>query len=203
MLVVRYSKSGGAEFISHLDTLRHLQKIIIRAKIPVGYSKGYNPHMLIFMSSPIWAGLASKAEYFFVETDMGADEFKERFNRNCPRGFKCESAKEVAKNPNLAAVIDGARFTVENVPTFDTEIITGEKDFFITDKKGERKNVRDKIKALYFEGGKLVCYLAAGNSPLRADLFVAEIEKRFGFIAGDVVKTDAFIGWEPVEDAVR
>ena len=202
MLVVRYSKCGGAEFISHLDTLRHLQKTIIRAKIPVEYSKGYNPHMLVFMSSPIWAGLISKAEYFFIQTDMGADEFKKRFNDNCPRGFKCEGAKEVEKNPNLAAVIDGARFTVEDVPPFDTESIIKEKEFLITDKKGERKNVRDKIKALRFDGGKLVCDLAAGNSPLRADLFVAELEKRFDFSAGDIIKTDAFIKWEPVEDAL-
>lgn len=202
MLVVRYSKSGGAEFISHLDTLRHLQKIITRAKIPVEYSKGFNPHMLIFMSSPIAAGLISFAEYFFVQTDIGADEFKEKFNANCPRGFSSICAKEVDKNPNLAAMIDGASYTVENVPEIDVEKILSSSEFYITDKRGERKNVRDKIKKLRYENGNLFCELDAGNSPLRVDLFVKELESAYGFFAGDIVKTEAYIKGQLVENAV-
>ena len=204
MLVVRYSKSGGAEFISHLDTLRHLQKTIIRAKIPVEYSKGYNPHMLLFMSSPISAGLISFAEYFFIETSERAEDFKEKFDRNCPKGFKCESATEVVKNPNLAAIIDGARYVIDGVPeNFNAGDILGRDEFFITDKRGERKNVRDKIKDIKVDGDKLVCIFAAGNSPLRADLFVNELEKIYGFAFGDVVKTDSFVGEKTVEDAVK
>lgn len=61
MLVIRYSKRDGAEFISHLDTLRHLQKIFIRGKIPVKYSQGYNPHMLLYMSAPLGVGIKSNA----------------------------------------------------------------------------------------------------------------------------------------------
>lgn len=202
MLVVRYSKSGGAEFISHLDTLRHLQKTIIRAKIPVGYSKGFNPHMLLFMSSPIWAGLISYAEYFYLETETGAEEFKEKFNACCPRGFRCESAVEVDKNPNLAAVIDGAEFEVEDVPPFEVREILSSSEFFINDKKGERKNVRDKIFDLRFSEGRLFCRLAAGNAPLRTDLFVAELENKYGFTAGDVIKKEAFVKGVTVEEAI-
>lgn len=202
MLVVRYSKSGGAEFISHLDTLRHLQKIITRAKIPVEYSKGFNPHMLVFMSSPIAAGLISFAEYFFVQTDMAAEEFKEKFNQNCPRGFNCISAKEVTKNPNLAAVIDGASYIVENAPDIDVEKIMASSEFFITDKRGERKNVREKIKSLKTENGNLYCELAAGNFPLRVDLFVNELEKIYGFCSGDIIKTESYINWQKVENAI-
>lgn len=202
MLVIRYSKSGGAEFISHLDALRHLQKTIIRAKIPVGYSKGFNPHMLLFMSSPIWAGLISYAEYFFVETQTPADEFSERFNRFCPRGFKCERAIEVEKNPNLAAVIDSASFEIEGVPAIDTQKILSSGEFFITDKKGERKNVRDKIKSLEWKNGNLFCVLSAGNSPLRADVFAAELERIFSFSAGDIIKIEAFIKGVPVDEAL-
>ena len=53
MIVFRYTKKEGAEYIPHLDMLKHLQKILRRGKIPMGYSKGFNPHMHIFMSSPI------------------------------------------------------------------------------------------------------------------------------------------------------
>ena len=203
MLVVRYSKSGGAEFISHLDTLRHIQKTIIRANIAVEYSKGFNPHMLLYLSSPIAAGLISYAEYFYLETNEPADSFKEKFNKNCPKGFECIVAKEVAKNPNLAAVIDGARYIVNGVPEgFDPERILKAEEYFITDKRGERKNVRDKIKDIVVDGDKLVCYLASGNAPLRVDLLTDELEKEYNFAFGDTVKTDSYIKWKLVEDAV-
>ena len=203
MLVVRYSKSGGAEFISHLDTLRHLQKTIIRSGIAVEYSKGFNPHMLLFLSSPIAAGLISYAEYFFLETSEPAESFKEKFNRNCPKGFECLVAKEVTKNPNLAAVIDGARYEVQGVPEgFDPDKILKAEEYFITDKRGERKNVRDKIKNIVVDGDKLICYLASGNSPLRVDLLTDELVKEYGFEFGDTVKTDSYIKWEVVENVV-
>ena len=88
MLVVRYSKTDGAEFISHLDTLRHIQKTIVRAELPVAYSKGFNPHMQIFMSSPIALGLASFAEYFFIESDADPEVFKREFTRCSPKGLR-------------------------------------------------------------------------------------------------------------------
>ena len=89
MLVIRYSKRDGAEFISHLDTLRHLQKIFIRAKIPVKYSQGYNPHMLLYMSAPLGVGITSEAEYLVAETDYPAEEFIKAFNATAPSGIKC------------------------------------------------------------------------------------------------------------------
>ena len=204
MLVVRYSKSGGAEFISHLDTLRHLQKTVIRAGINVEYSQGFNPHMLIYMSSPIGAGLISYAEYFVILTDESAGSFREKFNANCPLGFCCEEAFYVYKNPNLAAVVDGAEYRLEGVPErVDVDGILSAEEFFVTDKKGERKNVRDKIKDLRFEGGSLYCKLDSGNSPLRADLFAAELEQRYSFVVGDIIKTESFIGWRNVKEAIK
>lgn len=203
MLVVRYSKIGGAEFISHLDTLRHIQKTVLRAEIPVEYSKGFNPHMLIFMSSPIAAGLKSLAEYFFIETDLGEEEFKERFNRNCPKGMRSEFVKKVDKNPNLAAVIDGARYVIKDVPQcVDEKFITESEEFFITDKKGRRVNVREKIKNVCREENDLVCYLDSGNSPLRVDLFINELNEIYHTDLDEVIKTDSYIGWKNVEDCI-
>ena len=203
MLVVRYSKRNGAEFISHLDTLRHIQKTVLRAGISVAYSKGFNPHMLIFMSSPIAAGLISFAEYFFIESDIGEDEFKEKFNLNCPKGMRCESVKKVDKNPNLAAIIDGARYVIKNVPdVVDLNMILNAKEFFVTDKKGKRVDVRDKIKEIYRQSGDVVCYLASGNSPLRVDLLINELNDIYKTEIDEVIKTDSFIGWQEVEKCI-
>ena len=167
------------------------------------YSKGFNPHMLLFLSSPIAAGLVSFAEYFYLETPVSPCEFERAFNLNCPRGFKCEKATFVEKNPNLAAVIDLADYIVKDVAPFDLSEITASGEFFITDKKGERKNVRDKIIELRFDEEGLFCKLASGNSPLRADLFTAELESRYGISCGDIIKTCSYIGEKTVEEALE
>ncbi len=77
MIVFQYTKIDGAEYVSHLDTLRHINKIMRRADIKTGYSKGFNPHMHIFMSAPIAVGIKSLAEYCYVcllYTSDAADE---------------------------------------------------------------------------------------------------------------------------------
>ncbi|MBQ7642830.1 MAG: DUF2344 domain-containing protein, partial [Clostridia bacterium] len=63
MILFRYTKTDGAEYISHLDLLRHLGRTFTRAGIKVGYSQGYHPHKLIYMSAPIGVGMKSLSEY--------------------------------------------------------------------------------------------------------------------------------------------
>lgn len=48
MITLKYRKSGNAVFISHIDTLRGMVRAIRRAEINMAYSKGFNPHMLLF-----------------------------------------------------------------------------------------------------------------------------------------------------------
>ena len=110
MIAFRYTKTGGAEFISHLDTLRHLNKTFKRAGIDVKMSQGFHPHMLVYMSSPIAVGLTSYAEYCAVEADIPAVQFIEKFNAASPKGIKCVAAFNVDKNPNFASCIDRTLF---------------------------------------------------------------------------------------------
>ena len=83
MILVKYSKLHGAEFISHLDTLRHLGKIIRRMGINVKYSQGFNPHLLIFMSSPIPLGMKSESEYCLIDTDNKLSIFYAQHVNGC------------------------------------------------------------------------------------------------------------------------
>ena len=128
MIVFRYTKTDGAEFISHLDTLRHLNKTFLRGNVGVKMSQGFHPHMLIFMSSPIGVGLKSAAEYCTVDTDMSPDEFREAFNRASPKGIKCIEAYYTPKNINLASVITRARYYIEGLNGFDAGEILSQKE---------------------------------------------------------------------------
>ena len=192
MIVFRYSKTNGAEFISHLDTLRHLNKTFIRGGIEVKLSNGYHPHMLVYMSSPIGVGLKSYAEFCTVDTDELPDSFVEKFNSASPKGIKCLEARYSPKNVNLAAAIMSARYYIEGIEKFCVEDVLNANEFLIANKKGEEKNVREKIYSLRERDDGLEAVLAAGNEVLRPDLFAGKLKEIYGGGHLKIVKEEAF-----------
>ncbi len=66
MLTLKYCKAGSACFISHIDLLRHVSRILRRAGITVNYSQGFNPHALVYFSPPLGVGVSSVAEYLTI-----------------------------------------------------------------------------------------------------------------------------------------
>ena len=43
---IKFTKTGALQFISHLDLNRTMKTVMIRAKIPIHYSEGFNPCLL-------------------------------------------------------------------------------------------------------------------------------------------------------------
>lgn len=201
MIVFKYTKNNGAEYLSHLDMLRHLNKILRRASVPIGFSKGFNPHMSIFMSAPIAVGVCSEAEFCLVESNMDADKFLADFNSYTFKGVNCTFAVSVNKKINVAGVINRAKYAIKGVNKFNLEEVLKATEFEFTNKKGQRKEVRSKIFNLEWDGDLLIATLGFGNEGLRPDLFGAELVRRYGgenFI--EVDKLAVFVDELPFED---
>jgi len=64
---VKFRKFGVMKFIGHLDLLRYFQKAMRRADIPIAFSGGYSPHMIMSFAHPLGVGLTSDGEYFDIE----------------------------------------------------------------------------------------------------------------------------------------
>ncbi len=188
MILIRYSKLKGAEFIPHLDTLKHLTKILRRAKIKVNYSKGFSPHVLIYMSSPIALGLKSESEYCLIDTNESAVGFKEKFNAYSPKGIKCEEVFETDKKVGVASDIVFADYEITGLNYFDVNEVMTKKQFFVIDKKGTEKEVRDKIISLKFDKNKLIARLKFGNDTLRPDYLAIKLCEIYGGEHIDIFK---------------
>ena len=52
-LRLRFEKTGRAIYISHLDLMRTMQRVFLRADCPLKYSEGFNPHALISILLPL------------------------------------------------------------------------------------------------------------------------------------------------------
>jgi len=62
-LRVRYAKRGRLRFTSHRDFSRAFERAVFRARVPMAYSSGFNPHPRISYAGASPTGAASEAEY--------------------------------------------------------------------------------------------------------------------------------------------
>ena len=78
----RFSKTGSLQYISHLDLQRTFGRVVLRAGIPVWYTKGFNPHPKLVFALPLPVGTESVTEYLDLRVDreMDPSEMMTRFN---------------------------------------------------------------------------------------------------------------------------
>ena len=188
MILFKYTKTGGAEFLAHLDILRHIGKTMRRAGIKVGFSQGFNPHMLVYMSAPMGIGVESLAEYCQVETDESPESFIDKFNRFAPRGLRCVGAWKTNGKVGVASDIVKAEYLVSGVNKFDENELLSREDFIITKKDGTEKDVKELIYSVKWEGDKLRCIIGFGNG-LRIEKFTDKLVELYGGGDTTAVKT--------------
>lgn len=75
-LRVRFRKVGALQYISHLDLMRTMTRVMARAHLPIRYTNGFNPKPHLVFSAPLPVGAQSPHEYVDVtvlkEVDLPA-----------------------------------------------------------------------------------------------------------------------------------
>ncbi len=189
MIAFRYTKTDGAEYLSHLDLMRHIDRTMRRAGIKTAFTEGFSPHPKIYMNNPLGLGIRSVAEYCSVESAFDGD-FKTLFNAHSPRGIKCLGFIVTEENPNYAYTIESCTYTVEGLD-FDARDLLDRDELVITDKRGRTADIRRRIYGLEHEDGKLRFTLGCGQNNLRPDLFCEIIESMYGGKAENLLKIAA------------
>ncbi len=64
---IKFRKYGVMKFIGHLDVMRYFQKVMRRGEIPIAFTGGYSPHMIMSFAQPLGVGVTSDGEYFDIE----------------------------------------------------------------------------------------------------------------------------------------
>ncbi|MBR1676427.1 MAG: TIGR03936 family radical SAM-associated protein [Clostridia bacterium] len=192
MILFRYTKIDGAEYISHLDVLRHIGRTFTRAGIKVGYSQGYHPHMLVYLSAPIGVGMKSLSEYCLIETEEPLENFVDRFNEKSPRGLKCTGAWFTPKKVGVASDIVKAQYFISGLSDFDVNEIAAMPEFIIDLKDGKTRDVKSLIYSVERAEGGIRCVLGFSNG-LRAERFAAKLKEMYGGENIDIVKEKALL----------
>ena len=83
-LRLKFKKVGSLQYISHLDLVRTMSKIITRAKLPLWYTEGFNPKPKMIFAAPLSIGTESVCEFMDLRLidDIPAEEAMARLNAN-------------------------------------------------------------------------------------------------------------------------
>ena len=105
------------KFIGHLDIMRYFQKAIRRANIPIAFSGGFSPHMIMSFAAPLGVGVTSAGEYFDMElTDdsLSSKEMENRLNATMAEGMKVISVRQIpdGKASACMSLVAAADYTV-------------------------------------------------------------------------------------------
>ena len=114
---VKFSKHGAMKFIGHLDIMRYFQKAIRRAEIPIVFTEGFSPHMVMSFANPLGVGLTSDGEYFDIEirTPISSKEAVQRLNDTMVEGIQILSFRQVPdeKASKAMALVAAADYVVK------------------------------------------------------------------------------------------
>lgn len=165
--VIKFTKESSVKFISHLDLMRTIQRVIRRANLPMEYSKGFNPHMALSIAQPLSVGVYSDAEYMDIVLveELEESEIIDRLNAKTASGIKFLTARKVItkegekKLPQTMALVDAARFTIKMLCS-DSNVAESKMKELINkpewntikkSKKGEKEvNLKTMIKEMKY-----------------------------------------------------
>lgn len=104
-------KDGALQFLSHLDFARAVRYVIVRARLPIAYSEGFNPHMKLSFASALGVGVSADEEYLDMELRerLPVQDVISRMNAQAPDGFAVLDGRYIdAKMPKLMAMANYA-----------------------------------------------------------------------------------------------
>ncbi len=195
-------------YIGHLDLLKFFQRIIKRAKLPIGYSWGYNPHQLITFALPLPLGMSGLGEIADIQLTrrVECDEIKNMLNSVLPSGISILKASEMDfHDTGCAAAVAWADYSISLNKKFDdirsTVDSIMEKEEINIEKVGKKKtrtvDIRSLIRYISVDNGGdvtvLNCNIAAGSQGnLKPDVLLkyiySSMDEEFDITKTDIVR---------------
>ena len=184
-----FEKNGTAVWMSHLDTMRLMQRAFRRAGVILHHSQGFTPHAYVSMLLPLSVGVESVCEIMEYELDTDLKLTPEEMNAVLPEGIRVlnvyESARKAKELTHLQAELT-LRYDAgvpENAVEQIAECLSARE--LIVEKRTKRgmeeTDIRPMLKSCEIVEGKrelrIRCVICAQNPALNPMLLVSAIER--------------------------
>jgi radical SAM-linked protein len=193
-LRIRYAKRGRLRFTSHRDFSRAFERAVFRARVPMAYSSGFNPHPRISYAGAAPTGSASEAEYLEIALAEVVDPaaVKAQLEEALPDGLDVLEVVE-SSGGSLADLLTGCHWRIATTadPGSTREAVAAflARDEVIVErmtKKGMRAfNCRAAVVALSADGPELDLVLRHEVPAVRPDDVLSGMTAASGFDAGE------------------
>ena len=169
----KFYKKGALQYISHLDLVRTMHKIVVRAGFPLWYTEGFNPKPKLIFGAPLSIGCESDCEFLDVRLMERVNEADAiaALNRNMTNEMQVTEAYYTeTKFSDMAYLGYDFRFSLlDGLESLASIAACLEKDQIFIEKQG--KSGKDKVmktvdvkpqihSASVFADGKDICIRA-------------------------------------------
>lgn len=184
-----FEKSARLRHIGHLDIMRSVQRALRRSGLPVAYSQGFNPHILITFASALSTGAIGKREIMDVtmKEDVTPEAFLAAMNAAMPPDMQLSSARALDQHhPALMAMVRAAKYDLQLMDEQAARKCIGAIPAFLAQesimamrrtKSGVKEcDIRPLIHELRGEGDRLIATLTLTESTsCKPDMLLAAL----------------------------
>ena len=201
-LRMRFSKTGRAIYISHLDLMATMQRAFSRAGSRLKYSEGFNPRPQISIALPLSVATASECELmdFQLLEEVDITLLIERLNRTMPEGIKVLEIYEPTRK-----IVELKWLAVKGVFEYDerpVDIMQSQlaaffaRESIVIEKKTKRgfgeTDIRPSIREIAFSAAEksvsVTALISAQNPTLNPELLCAALRALAPELAPDFAK---------------
>ncbi len=98
---VWFKKIGMSRYVSHLDLMRAMTRAVRRARVPLWYTEGFNPHPYMTFALPLSLGMESLCESvdIRIEGDSTNGDIFDMLKGSMPPGIEILAVEEPQHDP--------------------------------------------------------------------------------------------------------
>ena len=147
-----FDKIRDMKYISHLDTIRFLERLFKKTGISIKHSEGFTPRPKLSFGNPVSLGDETYNELMDAEiiSKLSNEEILDLLNLNSPDGFYFHDIYDVPKKSAIANDFDILVYEIEgdetNIDSLE-KLLNSDEIIEIREKKGktQERNLKDKI----------------------------------------------------------
>jgi radical SAM-linked protein len=176
-LRIRYAKRGRLRFTSHRDFSRAFERALVRARIPMAYSSGFNPHPRISYAGAAPTGAASEAEFLEIglaETVSPAD-LGTALDAALPDGLDVVEVVE-AQAGSLADRLEASRWRIDLPDAALDEVERATSAFLATSTVSVERMTKKGVRAFDCRAAVLAVETAPYDGGVRLEVVIRHTE---------------------------
>ncbi len=113
---IYFSKNNLMRYTGHLDLYRTWERTFRRARLPLAYTQGYNPHPKINLAATLPLGFTSQGEIvdIHLEQELPVSEIEAALKPALPPGLEVQQIEIIeSKQPAPQTLVESAEYVVQ------------------------------------------------------------------------------------------